>query len=1048
MNPARRVLRKLWSDNANILGLFFGLAVLVVLLPGLLSGERMGVWDTGCCESVMQAAGLEYTGEELQNPEKLTYDHVIERYEYGSFSFEKLFAPSVETSVIYLAALIRLFTQPFGLGFSTVYLAVLYALLMAYAVYALVRGLAYCAGWPAAIAGAMLTVMLSSPNLAAFFNSLYPVAPVIVGTVLMAAMALRLFTYGKDDGTAGLARFLAAAVFCLNSSDLTVVFIPFVAAVTATALIRERRERSISLLTIVCAVLITACACSSAAAYRNRSADNTSDAAAYHAAFMGFLTASDDPVKDLQEFGLDESYAQDIGKSYYMDSEDYCHDPRDPEEARTLFEKLNRDSIGNWYRQNPKRLLRTVNSGRAAFNSFESELALRYDQRNSDEDRETRRWSAADTLMKILLPADYSGMVRLFALVTLTAAGAAVWLWRGGKKAYLPQLLAVWLLALGMFRYMPEHVRHMGNTDLEQARLPAVFFLVLGLGGSCAMLGRAADSMRAWFQMLQQSDGMGYAPEEWAFVSRLDEKFRRLPAAAGVKRGIDALLSSRGKTALIVMATALAMSAVIQFAPERAGCVNNGDFGRMMDQLGLIWQGDIFYDVGAQLGRRVIEEYAYRGPFDWTSLTCLNPRYSLVYPAALVRLFCTLTDQPFSTWYLSILMNLVLIVCIVSIVYDLHPLLGRMTLFFGLGLCAVFLCESNLVWLNSLYGESCIFMGLFMVIACCVHLAVAPENSSWLWVLLLLFSGRILVCAKAQMILALPIVLLLIVFFALYQRPLPLKGLIPYTVAVMVGCVLLSLEGYQIYKDNSEISDRQTIWQATFYGALMVTDDPQGAMEELGIDVSMMPDIGKDAYQPDGDYVISPNSAQADAALYDHVNTFTMVKYYLRHPGQLLKMLNHAAEVSRTVYNSFRAYGYQDYSGEHDPVQRLGLWLYWRQVFTCGSFMGYVLLYGTALAVGVRMLLLSPEADIRKKLLFFVFAGVMLIGAIQYPLSVVGNGFADNHKQMFGFMMCHDYLVLFSMAVIGCYLKNNEHGIINAARHLWERTAGRTVKEV
>ena len=38
-------------------------------------------------------------------------------------------------------------------------------------------------------------------------------------------------------------------------------------------------------------------------------------------------------------------------------------------------------------------------------------------------------------------------------------------------------------------------------------------------------------------------------------------------------------------------------------------------------------------------------------------------------------------------------------------------------------------------------------------------------------------------------------------------------------------------------------------------------------MEELGIDKRMLPDIGKDAYQADEDYVISPNTVEADEAL-------------------------------------------------------------------------------------------------------------------------------------------------------------------------------------
>lgn len=533
--------------------------------------------------------------------------------------------------------------------------------------------------------------------------------------------------------------------------------------------------------------------------------------------------------------------------------------------------------------------------------------------------------------------------------------------------------------------------------------------------------------LSVWFQRTQNESSVPDNSQEWRLTE--DRRLRTHLPIAGVRHGLANFcgwsVSSGRNAAFVVLCVALLMSAVIQFASPRAGCVNNGDFGRMMDQLDIIWEGDIFYNTQAQLGRRVIETYAYRDCFDWTTLTSINPKYSLVYPAAIIRGVCNLLNQPFNTWYLSILMNLVLVLCIVSITRDLYGVLGKSSLLLGLGLCVVFLCESYVVWFNSLFGESCIFLGLFLVVACCVHLSVLEAGKGWLCVFFLMFSGRFLVCAKAQMLVTLPFVLLLVIVFALYHRPLALKGLIPYILAVMLGCILLCHDAVQVYQDNSEISDRQTVWQSVFYGALMVSDDPQADMEDLEIDVRMMPDIGKDAYQPDEDYVISPNSQEADAALYDHVNTFTMVKYYLKRPGQFIKMLNHAAQESQGLYNGFRAYVGQDYTKEHDPVQRLGLGLYWRHVFTFGSFWAYVAVYGALLFGGIWVIIRNPQMEIRKKLLFMLYAAVMLIGSIQYPLSVVGNGFADNQKQMFGFTLCHDLLVVVTIIFAIAFLREN-----------------------
>ena len=89
-------------------------------------------------------------------------------------------------------------------------------------------------------------------------------------------------------------------------------------------------------------------------------------------------------------------------------------------------------------------------------------------------------------------------------------------------------------------------------------------------------------------------------------------------------------------------------------------------------------------------------------------------------------------------------MSIILLLCILSIVRDMFPYLKKYTLLFGIGMCVVFLCESYLVWFNSLFGEGCIFLGVFMVAACCVHLAVIPQGKGVLHVFLLLLACRFL----------------------------------------------------------------------------------------------------------------------------------------------------------------------------------------------------------------------------------------------------------------------------------------------------------------
>lgn len=128
------------------------------------------------------------------------------------------------------------------------------------------------------------------------------------------------------------------------------------------------------------------------------------------------------------------------------------------------------------------------------------------------------------------------------------------------------------------------------------------------------------------------------------------------------------------------------------------------------------------------------------------------------------------------------------------------------------------------------------------------------------------------------------------------------------------------------------MSEKQTIWQSVFYGALMIADDPDAAMEELGIPAEMKADIGKHAYYPNSEYVYPIESDELQEKFYDHVTTMTLVRYYLRHPKDMLTMMNRAAQESVTLSTSFMTYTDALYS-DNRPLHRMNLWCNLRSIF-------------------------------------------------------------------------------------------------------------------
>ena len=309
-------------------------------------------------------------------------------------------------------------------------------------------------------------------------------------------------------------------------------------------------------------------------------------------------------------------------------------------------------------------------------------------------------------------------------------------------------------------------------------------------------------------------------------------------------------------------------------------------------------------------------------------------------------------------------------------------------------------------------------VGLMLTIACTVHLALMPRGSrkSWLWMILLAISVRFLCTAKAQMALALPAALLLLIVFTVYHHPQAKKPLIAFSLMGALLCGLVSYDTLGVYRKNQGVSEKQTIWQSVFYGALMIADDPAAAMEELGIPAEMKADIGKHAYYPNSEYVYPIESDELQEKFYDHVTTMTLVRYYLRHPKDMLTMMNRAAQESVTLSTSFMTYTDALYS-DNRPLHRMNLWCNLRSIFAARAFWVYVLLYGTA-GVFCLTLICRKKTQKQTKLLAMLFLCVMFVGVMQYPLSVIGNGFADNNKQMYTFMLCHDLLVVAAGVVL------------------------------
>ena len=1024
-------------------------AAFLCLTAALYSGTRVYTVDYGQYENYFPDLSVTWTKAD-QAQGKLQYSRAVTTFDWTHFSWMKLFTPTESGALIYGVALVRLFAEPMGSPLSLDSLALVWALLLSVSVYAITSALA---GYPrtkkvCAVPAVLLCLIFTDGNFAATLRSLYPQGSAIVLTLLYASSVLWILLK-KSYGTLPLLCTTVLGAIFLKAVSPFFVFLPFVILWEGYAVwhgvIHRGGKRA---LVPVLALLLTLTGVEGALRADQMDSDYFSEAARYESVFTEALSYADTGLQKqyLKELGLDQSYRKDIGKSYYDEENTFTHDPRNAKEAAKLFSKLTLSRELSLYIRHPELAVRLLDHFPLSGDSYENERnqTLTADVAESGGVYEHRVGSGVFGLVRNFLQYSWK------TLAVVSLCGFAVSLAQAvRKKRFLYGIGGAAIVCAAA--YFPASVLLNGYGLASQTILPLVFFQDLTFITFCVWLPDPVRRLQQWMAVYASEEGKesvrGALPEVCSMTESSAEAAAEAQAApedGWVRLRRRFLTEKRFGRKAVTVCTAIIGTVMLLCCYGKAnhpGMVNNGDYGRMMEQIQLTWTGDIYYDTDAQSLHQTIEQYVWDRPFSAEKLTPLLPTYTLYFFSSLMRIFYGLTGGVFSTYGMAVLMSLVTLACIIKIVWDLYPSMKRWSLALGILLNAMLMSETYLVWYNSLFGETTLLIGLVMSVCCGIHIAVMPKKGFWkrfLWFALLLLSLYILIGSKAQMFISAPAAVLLFIGLLLHHLPYryDMRALLGVAAAGVLVLFLYGAAGiYRSDRTADSTSQKHTLWQAYFYGILMISDDPIGDMKEAGIDTAMAPDIGKYVdFSDDADYVYAPLSDEAQKAFYDHVSTLTILKWYVTHPSKLLFMLNHAASETHELYNSFRVYSGQDYSDpEHDTVDGMGLWMYWRPFFTPDSFPGYAVLYLIMLIFLLRKIRRGEKTAGERKagLLARVLLFVMFTGVLQYPLSVLGNGFADNQKQLFCFAATYDLLL------IGC--------LLYAVRWLWRHSLKDTV---
>lgn len=962
------------------------IAFVLILSPG----TRAPVTDATLAS--MEALGLCDTGVEHASGAGI--------FDYQRYDVAVLLTGSVR-SMAWPAALVRLVTQPFGLPFTTHALAAVYALTIALGAYLAVSSLARRSLTAAYLTLAVYPLVLLHPALTGYLNSLCQEGAAIAFLLLFLGCLVHALCRprGSGIGAALAVIFLGAQV--VNATAWCIAFVPAVLVAAGVCIWHSYPRTSSAALHLAGAALALVMSFATVCAGFSSDREVQSDAANYQAVFQGVLPYARDQEALLAELGLDETFLPDIGHSYYEADDAFVHNPRGEDTA--FLQQLTLSARLRLAARHPE-LLSSMVEGRAAY------LADAYSPYITLTDGNPL-YGHAGIYIILEIMAGHGGMQTILTRALLAACASLLLLPVLPRRSGI-RLLPACMLALcaSLAAFVPAGLLLTGPSVLERAKPIAllVSWLLLFYAVCSGLI--VCQRVFTWL-----ADRNAVLAPVWVEAPS--------PVAAhrsGLQISCRALLA--------VTAAVWVVIACAELLPEsHIGGVNNGDYGRMMEQINIDWLPEQAADYATQANVHVIENYAYREPFHPECLTPLDPTYSLIYPSMVARLWSAITGQPFSTQVLALVMLFVTMLCVLSILRDLYPMLGRLTLLPALCLTVMLLGENYVAWYNSLFGESSISTGLMITLAAGLHLAVLPRGGkgSWRWLLALGIGIRFMCCAKAQMALALPAGLVLMGVFAVYHRPRGALRCTAFAAAAVLMAGIVTWDTLGVYRKNAGINEKYTVWQSVFYGALMIADDPDAAMEELGIAPEMKADIGKHAYYADEDYVYPIQSDEAQKYFYDHVDTITMVKYYLLHPLDLLQMLDRAAQESVSLHNGFMTYTNETYVATNKPY-RVTLWANLRTLTACSSFWQYVLVYGIIVILCLRSLFRKSTKPKHRLFLILVLA-LMCIGVFQFPLSVVGNGFAGNNRQLYAFMLCHDLLIITLLTFITHWLMGKAH---------------------
>lgn len=325
-----------------------------------------------------------------------------------------------------------------------------------------------------------------------------------------------------------------------------------------------------------------------------------------------------------------------------------------------------------------------------------------------------------------------------------------------------------------------------------------------------------------------------------------------------------------------------------------------------------------------------------------------------------------------------------------------HPLRRVRSYLIALMVVFVFADSAYTLYFNSFFAEPVSYLGMLYAVA--AWLLLARKTYRWRWPLLLTyFVSTVMFIASKQQNAPIALSFMLVAVGALF-----LPNFKKHWVALLSGMAVILISGVVTFALISKLFGDVNVFQAFSYGVLVETDDPTKAITKDGLD-GQYALMRNEPYNPPSYAPVLPSDAYIEKHLTTRLSTAWVVKYYLKHPMQLVKLMDVAGKNLMVV--QLRAVGDYTKSSGAKPLQQSHYFTGWSLL--AETFYPRKFAFNVMLAlVYIMVFAVGFYADLKRGLAegpmrFFLILGLLSILIFVPPVSVIGSGISDLAKHLF-----------------------------------------------